>query len=205
MRMSKRSFAILAVALLSAAACDNAPLIEAPKEQRKQDRSAPVTAPEMRVDPVATAEPGFDRTQWRASSELARSLGGNMSASLERGRGGPLVLAFADGITLRLERVGDHQGADRTGLGSSTFASSLSTDPNAGVYVYRVLDEKLASSARQGGLCLKEGTTHVAISEFVNRAGEWVLALASFKGQTPPGPQADVDPNLCGAFGYEVN
>jgi hypothetical protein len=197
--------AAVALALSGVAGCKDGVQFEAPAEQGRSDRHSPVTAPEMRVDSVATAEPGMDRLQWRATNEVARSLTGNLTASLEYGRGGPLILAFANGITMRLERVGDQMGVDRIGPGTATFASTLSTDPNAGVYVYRVVEERLARSARQGGLCQKDDTRYVAISEFVNRSGDWVFMLAGFKGAAPPGPTTETEPQLCAALGFAVN
>ncbi|KAF0182861.1 MAG: hypothetical protein FD160_1103, partial [Caulobacteraceae bacterium] len=167
--------------------------------------SAPVTAPETAVDAVATGEPGLARNRWAAQSDLARTVTGNLTASLEAGRGGPLVMAFANGQTLRMERIAEHVGADRTGSGGATFAATLGADPNAGVFVYRVSDERIYPTAVQGGVCQREAAKYVALSEFVNRNGDWVFVFAAYRGEQAPGPQAERDPQLCGAYGYAVN
>jgi hypothetical protein len=192
-------------ALFILSACDNARIGEPPSSAQKQNRSSPVTTPELNVDTVATAEPGAARSRWKANSDLARTVTGNLTASLETGRGGPLVLAFANGQTLRLERIAEHIGADRTGSGGATFAATLGADPNAGVYVYRVADERVYSSATQGGVCQRQPARFVALSEFVNRNGDWTFTFAAYRAEQPPGPQAGRDPQLCGAYGYSVN
>jgi len=174
-----------------------------PESVARPDRSAPVTAPES-VSTIATAEPGAVRHRWVAQTAQARDVTGTLTASLEAGRGGPLILAFANGITLRLERVADQVGADRTGSGNVTFSSILGADPGAGVYVYRVADETIARSAPRGGLCLNARASFVAVSEFVNRQGDWVFTIAAYRGAVPPGPQANADPLYCGAYGYAV-
>ena len=175
-----------------------------PAATQRPDRSAPVTTPEG-VAVVATAEPGAVRNRWNAQTELARTITGTLTASLEAGRGGPLVLAFANGITLKLERVADQVGADRTGSGGITFSSTLGADPNAGVFIYRVANETIASIAPRGGLCQGAKTSYVAVSEFVNRQGDWVFTLAAYRGTAQPGPAAASDPLFCAAYGYGVN
>lgn len=190
-------------ALLACAACSRDGGSTAPETTARPDRSAIVTAPES-VSAVATAEPGAIRNRWLAQTEQARTVTGTLTATLESGRGGPLVLAFANGITLRLERVADQVGADRTGSGATTFSSVLGADPNAGVYVYRVLNETITQSAARGGLCPGARTSFVAVSEFVNRQGNWVFTIAAYRGPVQPGPQSPSDPMYCGAYGYGV-
>lgn len=199
--MRKRG-ALVALAL-ALAACEPAGDAPAPAEERRADRLSPVTAPEG-VAVVASAEPGAARNRWSAQTEVSRTVTGNLTTSLEAGRGGPLVLAFANGVTVRLERVADQLGADRTGVAGVTFSSVLGVDPNAAVYIYRVAEETVARSAPRGGLCQGSRTMHVALSEFVNRAGDWVFTLAAYRGQAQPGPQAGDDPQFCAAYGYGV-
>lgn len=193
---------LVAMALL-AAGCGQNGDVAAPTANERPDRSAPVTSPEG-VAVVATAEPGATRNRWNAQTELARTITGTLTASLENGRGGPLVLAFANGITLKLERVADQVGADRTGSGGITFSSTLGADPNAGVFIYRVAEETIAAIAPRGGLCTGAKTSYVAVSEFVNRQGDWVFTLAAYRGTAQPGPQAASDPLFCAAYGYGV-
>lgn len=196
---------LVGVALaLMATGCGRNGDLAAPAANERPDRSAPVTSPEG-VAAVATAEPGATRNRWNAQTEVARNVTGTLTASLEAGRGGPLILAFANGITMRLERIADQLGADRTGSGGVTFSSTLGADPNAGVFIYRVADETISPSAQGGGLCQGARTKFVAVSEFVNRKGDWVFTLAAYRGDAQPGPQAGADPLLCAAYGYGVN
>ncbi len=195
--------ACLVAAALAVAGCSEGGDVAAPAADARPDRSAPVTAPEG-VSVVATAEPGATRNRWEAQTELSRTVTGNLTASLESGRGGPLVLAFANGITMRLERVADQLGADRTGAGGVTFSSTLGADPNAAVFIYRVADETIAQSAPRGGLCQGARTVHVALSEFVNRQGDWVFTLAAYRGAAQPGAVSGGDPQFCAAYGYGV-
>jgi hypothetical protein len=161
-----------------------------------------VTAADMRVDDVPTGEPGADRHRWRPISVTGRDLAGNLTASLAGGRGGPLMLAFANGVTVELERMADQRGEDRMGSSLPTFTSAMSVDPNAGVFVYKVQRERVASSAK-GGLCGGGAAKYFAISEFVDRSGDWKFSLAAFKGAAP-GPQITEDPRMCVALSYEL-
>jgi hypothetical protein len=70
------------------------------------------------------------------------------------------------------------------------------------VFVYRVAEETLARSAVSGGLCQDARTTFVALSEFVNRQGDWVFTLAAYRGSAPPGAPGGADPQFCAAYGY---
>lgn len=201
--MTVRACLVATVLALAAAGCGQNGDIAAPATNERPDRSAPVTSPEG-VAVVATAEPGATRNRWNAQTELSRTITGTLTASLEAGRGGPLVLAFANGITLKLDRVADQVGADRTGSGGVTFSSTLGADPNAGVFIYRVADETIAQIAPNGGLCQRAKTTYVAVSEFVNRQGDWVFTIAAYRGAAQPGPAAASDPLFCAAYGYGV-
>lgn len=194
---------LVALMALASAGCDRVGSVATQAAEQRQDRLSPVTAPEA-VGVVATAEPGAVRNRWEAQTELSRTVTGNLTASLESGRGGPLILAFANGVTLKLERVADQLGADRTGVDGVTFSSTLGADPNAAVYIYRVAEERIAQIAPRGGLCQGARTAHIALSEFVNRNGDWVFTLAAYRGTAQPGPQASSDPQFCAAYGYGV-
>lgn len=203
--MSLRKACAVLLVMAVVAGCDNAGVGDAPASAQRASRSSPVTTPDTAVDTVATAEPGLSRNRWATNSDLSKTVTGNLTTSLESGRGGPLVMAFANGLTLRLERIAEHVGADRTGSGGATFAATLGADPNAGVYVYRVADERIYATAAQGGVCQRDAAKYIALSEFVNRSGDWTFAFAAYRGGVPPGPQAESDPQLCGAYGYAVN
>lgn len=203
--MSLRKACAALLVMTSMAACDRVGVGETASAPQRASRSAPVTVPDTAVDTVATAEPGLSRSRWSTNSDLARTVTGNLTTSLESGRGGPLIMAFANGLTLRLERIAEHVGADRTGSGGATFAATLGADPNAGIYVYRVADERVYATASQGGVCQRDAAKYVALSEFVNRNGDWTFVFAAYRGEQAPGPQTDRDPQLCGAYGYAVN
>jgi hypothetical protein len=202
--MQVRAWLVAMALVAGLGGCDRVGDAVTPEASERPDRSAPVTSPEG-VAVVATAEPGASRNRWEAQTELSRAVTGNLTVSLEAGRGGPLVLAFANGITLKLERVADQVGADRMGQGAGTFSATLGADPNASVMIYRVAEERIAQSAPRGGLCSDARTGHVAVSEFVNRQGDWVFTLAAFRGVGQPGPQAEGQAtSLCAAYGYGV-
>jgi hypothetical protein len=161
-----------------------------------------VTSPDTDVAETASAEPGRDRRQWRATSANARTLTGNLTTSTE-GRGGPLLLAYATGITITAERDAAMKASSPMFPGAESFAEQMNVDRQADVYLYRVTDEQLSpSAAKAGGLCGADRTAHVAVSEFVGKEGNWALRVASFKGGASPG--MDTDPQICGIYQYSV-
>jgi hypothetical protein len=189
------------IAAFALAACDqlaggNSAKAPAPR----RDPTALVTSPNTDVDEIASAEPGRDRRQWRAQGDITTRVTGSVTTSLREGRGGPLILAFANGITITGDRLAELRASTPSGVGQS-FAELMAVNPNAKVYVYKVIDEQLSpAAARGGGLCQLDRTSHVAVSEFVDQSGDWVLRVAAFRGLTPPGEQTD--PQLCHAFRY---
>lgn len=162
-----------------------------------------VTSPDTDVAETASAEPGRDRRQWRADSAKAKSLTGNVTTSTE-GRGGPLLLAYATGITITANREATMKASSSMFPGAPSFAEKMNVDRQADVYVYRVSDEGLSPSAANagGGLCGSDRTAHVVVSEFVGKEGNWALRVAAFKGQPSPGTEAD--PQLCDVYQYSV-
>jgi hypothetical protein len=204
--MTSRWVGALAAAALSicVAACD---LIRAPEQAADATVGAETgvrTRPDTRVDDIAIGEPGAARRQWRAANQTARDVTGNLTASLPDGRAGQLVLAFATGVTLRLDTLGMRLGSDAVGAGGPTFAGLLNADPNVGVFVYKVANEKVDNIAPKGGLCGGAKTTYVAIAEFIGPDGDWVFRGVSFKGAAAPDP-AGADPQLCNAFAYTLD
>lgn len=163
-------------------------------------RASTVVVPETRVDAVPHEEPGVARAQWRAVGDTARAVTGNLRVSLERARGGPVIFAFATGVTVRAQPYHVAPADSRSGVGNQSFAGLLGGDPRVDVYLYRVLDENVTSSAPQGGLCGQVRTRYMAVSEFVDASGRWVFKLASFRGEGAP-PSGD-DPILCNAYAY---
>ena len=202
--MSKWSsvrFSLLSIALAVLAACNQHGGQGDDADAARAGNSGVITRPDTSVDAVASAEPGKDRHQWEASDVNTRGKTGNLTASVE-GRGGPLMLAFATGITEEGVRDVRLTASDSIGNGGASFASILRSNPDASVFLYRVDNEDLAPVVRDGGLCGPERTTYLAVSEYVSSKGEWVFRIAAFKGQVRPGPGAQGAPALCGAYYY---
>jgi hypothetical protein len=162
-----------------------------------------ITHPDTSVDEVASAEPGKDRHQWDAADNATRAKTGNLTASVE-GRGGPLMLAFANGITVQGERDIRVAASEAVGPGPANFAALMGANPDAGVFLYRVTGEDIANVAQSGGLCGGEKTSYVAVSEYVGPDGEWVFHVAAFRGNVMPGPTATSAPIVCAAYHYDA-
>jgi hypothetical protein len=164
------------------------------------ERPSTVVEPEIRVDTVAQEEPGVVRSQWRAVSEEARTVAGNLRVSIEGRRGGPVVFAFANGVTIRAQSYAVVPAASRSGVGGQSFAAVLGGDPRVESHLYRVESENVTNSATRGGLCREATTRHMAVSEFVDGSGRWVFKIAAFRGEA--GPSSGADPELCQAYAY---
>jgi len=165
----------------------------------QRPRGSTIVEPETRVDVVPQEEPGVARTQWRAASDVARRVSGNLRVSLEGTRGGPVIFAFANGITVRAQPYNVVAADSRSGVGGQSFAAVLGGDPRVNVYLYRVLQETVTSSAAQGGLCGEDQTRYIAVSEFVDSSGRWVFKIAAFRGSEAP---PVVDPGHCNSYSY---
>jgi hypothetical protein len=193
-----RSFILAAIAAfgLMAGGCDrNNDGVEAPNVRRST-----VVEPETRnIDTVPQEEPAVARQQWRAGSDSARSTTGNLRVSLLERRGGPVVFAFATGVTVRAQPYAQVDSDSRSGVGGQSYAAVLGGDPRVSAYLYRVQDENVTSSA-QGGLCGQDRTRYLAVSEFVDGSGRWVFKVAAFKGDGQPAPGQN--PEVCNSFAY---
>lgn len=187
--------AAMAALCLAAAGCDR----RDDGAQPDRPRGSTVVEPETRVDVVPQEEPAVARSQWRAASDTGRRVSGNLRVSLEGRRGGPVIFAFANGITIRAQPYNLVAADSRSGVGGQSFAAVLGGDPRVNVYLYRVLDETVTRSAPHGGLCGDTQTRYLAVSEFVDGSGRWVFKIASFSG-TEALPV--VDPGLCNAYAY---
>lgn len=155
---------------------------------------------EVRVDTVPQEEPAVARSQWRAANEDARTQTGNLRVSLKERRGGPVVFAFATGVTVEAEPYRVVPADSRSGVGGQSFAAVLGGDPRVDAYLYRVRVENVTTSASRGGLCGEAVTRHLAVSEFVDGSGRWVFKLAAFSGDTEP--PSGGDPQLCNTYSY---
>lgn len=190
------AIAVLAALSVVSAGCNRRDEVE----RAPTTRASTIVEPETRVDTVPQEEPAVARSQWRAANDQARSVAGNLRVSLEGNRGGPLIFAFANGITIRGQPFDVSPADARSGVGGQSFAAVLGGDPRVDVYLYRVLNENVTQSAVQGGLCGEAVTRNLAVSEFVDGSGRWVFKVASFRGEASPGSGAD--PELCNSYAY---
>jgi hypothetical protein len=193
-----RTLLVTAMAVLSlfAASCSR----DNDGEDTQRPRGSTVIEPETRVDVVPQEEPAVARTQWRAASDSARRVSGNLRVSIESTRGGPVIFAFASGVTVRAQPYNMVPADSRSGVGGQSFAAVLGGDPRVNAYLYRGLDETVTNSAPQGGLCGEERTRYMAVSEFVDGSGRWVFKIAAFRGgEAPPSGE---DPQLCNSYAY---
>ena len=189
--------AIACIALLGA--CDR----NRDNDQTPSIRASTVVEPETRVDTVPQEEPAVARQQWRASGDTARQVTGNLRVSLESVRGGPVIFAFASGVTVRAQPIAVAPADNRSGVGGQSFAAVLGGDPRVDANLYRVENETVSASASQGGLCGANTTRFMAVSEFVDNSGRWVFKIAAFRGDRAPGASGQ-DPGLCNSYAYQA-
>ena len=153
-------------------------------EESQKVRASTVVEPEtLGVDAVAEEEPAVARSQWQAVNEAARRVAGNLRVSLENVRGGPVIFAFANGVTIRAQPINVTAADARSGVGGQSFAAVLGGDPRVRAHIYRVLEDNVTRSAVLGGLCGSDRSTHLAVSEYVDSSGNWVFKIAAFKGE----------------------
>jgi hypothetical protein len=170
-------------------------------DQAPTVRRSTVVEPEIRgVDVVPQEEPAVARQQWRAASDTSRTISGNLRVSILGNRGGPVVFAFANGVTIQAISYSVVPADSRSGVGGQSFAAVLGGDPRVNAYLYRVQAENVTSSASRGGLCGEGRTRFMAVSEFVDSSGRWVFKIAAFAGdQAPPSGR---DPQLCNSYAF---
>lgn len=189
---------MLAVAMLASGACSRRDQGQTDNGVRPQTIVAPENTP---VDAVPQEEPAVSRQQWRAVNDRTRGTTGNLRVSIERQRGGPLIFAFATGITVKAQNYQVVSADARSGVGGQSFAAVLGGDPRVSAYLYRVNQETLApTAAAAGGLCGQDTTRYLAVSEFVDASGAWVFKIAAFHGENAPG--TGQDPLSCGNYAY---
>src|SRR5262249_55089476 len=127
-----RTLLVTAMAVLSlmAASCTRSNS----DEDTQRPRGSTVVEPETRVDVVPQEEPAVARTQWRAASDTARRVSGNLRVSLEGVRGGPVTFAFATGVTVRAQPYNMVPADSRSGVGGQSFAAVVGGDPRVNAY-----------------------------------------------------------------------
>ncbi|MGE0045417.1 MAG: hypothetical protein AB7J28_01450 [Hyphomonadaceae bacterium] len=159
---------------------------------------APPAEEEPEAPDVAQEIVGAGRRDWIAANEQARLFGGNLAVSVEESGEGRLVLAFANGITIRAAREGVRPAQEIAGR--ETYAAILGLPPGVAITTYRVEEERVSPSAALGGLCGALRTTLVAAAEYVNEQNAWTLRLGAF--HRPADAAEDTAPNLCFALDY---
>ncbi|HVV34103.1 MAG TPA: hypothetical protein VHC73_12820 [Vitreimonas sp.] len=189
---------MLAAAVLATGACSRRDQSQNGPDVRPQTIVSPENTP---VDAVPQEEPAVSRQQWRAVNDRTRNTTGNLRVSIERQRGGPLIFAYATGVTLQAQNYQVVSADARSGVGGQSFAALLGGDPRVSAWLYRVNQETLApTAAAAGGLCGQATTRYLAVSEFVDATGAWVFKVAAFRGDIAPG--SGQDPLYCGNFSY---
>jgi hypothetical protein len=190
-------FALLAAAALAAACSRQDHGATGPQIHAQTIVSPDPTPP----DAVPQEEPAVSRQSWRAINDRTRNVTGNLHVSIERQRGGPIIFAYANGITIEAEAYAEVPSDSRSGVGGQSFAALEGGDPRVGAYLYKVNQESLApTAAQQGGLCGQDTTRYLAVSEFVDATGAWMFKIAAFHGGNAPG--GGQDPLYCGNFAY---
>ena len=192
------TFAAALALALSVAACHR----NNQSNQTPSVRPSTIVEPETRVDAVPQEEPAVARNSWRAGNDQARVITGNLRVSIEGVRGGPVVFAFATGITVRAQPYAVAPAASRSGVGGQSFAAVMGGDPRVDANLYRVLEENVSPSAGRG-LCGDHQARYMAVSEFVDGSGHWVFKIAAFGGNNPPGAGGD-NPEFCNSYGYSA-
>lgn len=197
-RLMAAAGAVFGLLVLTACGQDNG------VKQPPNVRASTVVEPETRVDAVPQEEPAVARSQWRAVNDNARDVTGNLRVSLARGvRGGPLIFAFANGITIEAQSYSVVPADSRSGVGGQSFAAVLGGDPRVDAHLFRVIVENVTRSAGAGGLCGEDVVRHMAVSEFVDGSGRWVFKIAAFRGEaTPP---TNSDPEFCNAYAFTAD
>jgi hypothetical protein len=184
-------------------ACDGIPFLQQ-AAQGAVEAVRPTDAVQGEAARRQTA-PGEMRTLWTVADDATAEVVGRLRINrgdMIPGVGRPISLAFANGITTRLEPVTIYAPDDPSGAGGASFAGLLGADPRTDVFVYRVEDELVGSSAR-GGLCGGLPTTHVAIVEFSEADGARVLRIVSFLGDVAPGSLSG-DPGFCRVLRFQA-
>lgn len=127
--------------------------------------------------------------QYRAQSETARALTGNLS--LERGG-----LIFDKGIVLYTRSLLPRQASERISRDGDSYAAILVSPADVTLEFRRVTEQTLSGGAVS--LCGEEEPGYVAIARQDRATGVTILVFA---GDEPPGPDA-ASTRLCGAFAY---
>jgi hypothetical protein len=127
--------------------------------------------------------------EYRAASDTARSLTGNLS--LERGG-----LIFDKGVVLYTRVLMPRQALERVSRDGDSYAAILVSPADVVIDLRRVTEQTLTGGA--ASLCGDDEPGYVAIAHEERATTVTVLVFA---GDEPPGPNA-TESRLCGAFAY---
>lgn len=161
---------LAAAALLTLVACDEA-------------RSTPSEGP--------GAEPGILTGQYRAMSDTARVVTGDVS--IERGG-----LLFDRGVVLYTRTLEPRRGEDRIARDGDTYAAVAVGPSDLTIELRRVGEQALTGGAH--GLCGGERPSYVALA-YQQRATS--VTLMVFSGAEAPGPDA-TQSQLCATYAYSA-
>jgi hypothetical protein len=195
--------AVVAVCAALTAGCDRIPFLNQGGETRPEQARSVDQRPGDAARVVTP--PGRMRSLWTVADDATAQVVGRLRLNVHDsvpGEGQPISLAFANGVTVRLNLVTIFAPQDPSGAGGASFAGLLSADPATDVFVYRVQDELIGSSAR-GGLCGTIPTRHVAIAEYSEADGARVLRIIAFHGEPAPGSLTG-DPGFCRVLRFEA-
>lgn len=129
-----------------------------------------------------------------AISNTATSITGNLVVTEN-------ALAFALDQKYETRFLRYVPASDVYAKGAGSWADLQSVPKNAPVELREVAAETVGPKAPNKGLCAPAKTTFVALVSSPDAAGGPALAVAAFKGKTPPGPDAPAA-DLCGTFRY---
>lgn len=198
----KRGAFAVAVSM-TMAACDMLPIDFDRPERAGEVAASPNAARAAQSQPAV--EPGRGRTFWRGADQASRDGVGMLRISQispAPGQARRLALAFAGGVTAIIEEVTIYAAEHPSGADGASFSGLFGVEPQANVYVYQIVEETVTpSAARRGGLCGAARTRHLAVSEFADAEGDWVLRIAAFAGEPTPGGETG-DPALCAVYRF---
>ncbi|MDX2235207.1 MAG: hypothetical protein NW200_11985 [Hyphomonadaceae bacterium] len=128
--------------------------------------------------------------RWRAANDQARTIAGNLHVAPPEAGSDIVSLAFGQGITVRARPATlPAEDADvRTRLDQAR--KLLGAGPADFPTHFTVIQETVAMSAPQGGLCGGLRTRMLAVVGMVDPEGRRLLRLAAFHGPPPGQPMA---------------
>jgi hypothetical protein len=152
---------------------------------------SPKAAPEtIETSQSELTTPGVARQRWRAANEQAEAIAGSLIIAPSDREAGAVSLAFAHGVTLWARpAMLPVEDADVRKLVRDTREWIGAPDDTFPVF-YEVMEERVALTAPQGGLCGGMRTRVIAIAEFLDQSGnkgaeQWALHIVAF--HTPSG------------------